>query len=112
MEEIRSISPEQARGGLGYLAAISPTVRRLSLEMTDRLADALAAAIGASGGSTPAHVTRLQAVALAWLFQTITDEVGRREVAGQRLPRIAAELRPIVEDLIDSLDRWLSCPPG
>lgn len=42
---IRDSPPESARGALGYLAAISPAVNRLALELTDRQAGALAAAI-------------------------------------------------------------------
>src|SRR5437667_2378051 len=42
---IRRISPRQWRGELGYLAAMSPTVHRLALELTDRQAAALAGAI-------------------------------------------------------------------
>ena len=37
---IRSIPAEQWRGELGYLAAMSPTVHRLALELTDRQAAA------------------------------------------------------------------------
>jgi len=111
VEEISAIPSDQARGGLGYLTAISPEVRRLSLEMTDRLADALAAVIAEPADGPPPHVARLHAVALAWVFQTITDEVGRREVAGQDHPEIAAALRPIVEDLFDSIDLWLTTGP-
>ena len=48
-ESIRSIPADQMPGALGLLAAISPTVRRLCLEMTDRHADEIAAA---SKGST------------------------------------------------------------
>src|SRR5882762_7621769 len=40
VEHIRSIPRKQWRGELGYLAAISPTVHRLALEMTDRQAAA------------------------------------------------------------------------
>jgi len=40
---IRGIPPEIWRGELGYLAAISPTVHRLALELIDRQAAALAA---------------------------------------------------------------------
>lgn len=106
VDGIKSVPPDQARGGLGYLAAVSPTVRRLCLEMTDRLADAMTEAIIDSTPGPPAHLAKLQAVTLAWVFQTITDEAGHREVAGQNPSQIAVELRPIVEDLIDSLDRW------
>ena len=108
VDELRSMSADQARGGLGYLAAISPGIRRLCLEMTDRLAAAIAAAIAERAGGAPAHLARIQAVALAWVFQTITDEAGRRQVAGQDPAQIAEQLRPIVEDLINNLDGWLS----
>jgi len=107
---IRSIPPDQARGGLGYLAAVSPSVRRLCLEMTDRLANAMAVAIADAPDAPPAYLCRMQAVALAWVFQTITDEAGRRGVAGEELAQIAGELGPIVEDLIDSLDHWFHRP--
>jgi AcrR family transcriptional regulator len=108
VESIRSVPVEQERGGLDYLAAMSPTVRRLSLEMTDRLADAIAAAIiETTQGVTP-PLAKVQGLALAWVIQTITDESGRRRVAGQSSTKIAKELRPIIEGLIGSLDRWLS----
>src|SRR5467141_1919737 len=42
---IRSIPKPLWRGELGYLAAISPTIHRLALEMTDRQAAAIAVAI-------------------------------------------------------------------
>ncbi|MDQ2754491.1 MAG: TetR/AcrR family transcriptional regulator [Actinomycetota bacterium] len=107
LDEIGSTRPDQARGGLGYLATISPEVRRLSLEMTDRLADAMAGVIVEPADRPPTHVARLQGIALASVFQTITDEVGRREVARQDHTEIAVQLRPIVEDLFDTIDRWL-----
>lgn len=108
VESIRSVPLEQERGGLDYLAAISPTVRRLSLEMTDRLAEAIAAAITETTEGVTAQLAKVQAIALAWVYQTITDESGRRRVAGQRSAQIADELRPIIEGLIESLDGWLS----
>src|SRR6202044_3429749 len=40
---IRRIPAEQWRGQLAFLAAISPTVHRLALEMSDRQASAVAA---------------------------------------------------------------------
>lgn len=108
VDGIAALTPDEERGGLGYQAAISPAVRRLCLEMTDRLALAIAAAITEPADGPPAHVARIQAVALAWVFQTITDESGRRGLAGQAVSQTAAELRPIVEELIDNLDHWLS----
>ena len=44
VEGIRRTPAEQWRGELGYLAAISPTVHRLMLEMLDRQAAAFATA--------------------------------------------------------------------
>jgi AcrR family transcriptional regulator len=106
-EGIRALPPEQVRGGLGALAGISPTVRRLCLEMTDRHADAIADAI-AETTNQPRPVAKVHAIALAWVFQTITDETGKRSLAGEEPAQIADELGPIVERILDDLDRWQS----
>ena len=104
---IKDVPTDQAKGGLDYLAAVSPAVRRLCLEMIDRLADAIAEAIVESTAVTP-QVAKVRAIALAWVIQTIADESGRRKVAGQSPTRIADDLRPIVAAIVDDLDRWLS----
>jgi len=108
---IRAVPPEIWRGELGHLAAISPTVRRLALELTDRQAAALAVAIGDSTTVTP-EVARLQGIALAGVYQIIIGEAGRRTREGQSQERIADELHTIVENVLDELDRWLSAPEG
>ena len=94
------------RGELGYLAAISPTVHRLALEMSDRQAGALATAIGETTGVAP-EIARLQGIALAGVFQIIISEAGRRTREGQSQDQIADELRPAIERVLDDLDRWL-----
>ena len=111
--DIRDIPPEQWRGELGYLAAISPAVHRLALELIDRLAAALAAAIGDTA-AVPREIARLQGTALASVFQVIISESGQRTREGQSQAEIADELYPIVENLLDELDRWLSVsgPPA
>src|SRR6266567_1038113 len=58
------------RGELGYLAAISPTVHRLALEMTERQGAAIADAIADTSEVAP-DVARLQGMALAGVFQII-----------------------------------------
>ena len=70
VEGIRSIPRNQWRGEIGYLAAISPAVHRLALEMTDRQAAAIAAAIADTAAVAP-EIARLQGMALAGLFQVI-----------------------------------------
>jgi AcrR family transcriptional regulator len=112
VEGSKAIPADQARGGLDYLAAISPTVRRLSLAVTDRLADAIAAAITDTTECLNPQLAKVQGIALAWVIQTITDESGRRRVAGQSSVQIAEELRPIIASILDSLDRWLAPQPG
>ena len=107
VDGIAPMPAEQVRGGLGSLAAVSPAVRRLSLEMTDRHAAAIAAAMmRAEPGANPL-LARTRANALAGVFQTITDETGKRCRAGQPPAVIAAELRPLIAAVIDDLDRWL-----
>jgi AcrR family transcriptional regulator len=107
VDGIPSISPELWRGELGYLAVMSPTVHRLSLEMTDRQADAIAAAISES---TPVltEVAKLQGIAIASVFQIILNHAGRRTHEGRSQTEIADELHPIIEAVLDELDRWLS----
>jgi AcrR family transcriptional regulator len=110
---IRSIPPEIWRGELGYLAAISPAVHRLVLELTDRQAAALAAAISETTVVAP-EVARLQGIALAAVFQIIISDAGRRTREGQSQEDIADGLRPVMENILDELDRWLSvsAPPA
>ena len=104
---IRRLPPELWRGELGYLAAISPTVHRLALELIDRQAGALAAAINDTTAVAP-EIATLQGIALASVFQIIISESGRRTVEGQSQAKIAKELYPIIENVLDELDRWLS----
>jgi len=107
VEGIRRIPAEQWRGELGYLAAISPTVHRLVLELSDRHADALAAAISETVDVTP-EIAKLQGIALAGVFQILISEAGRRTREGQSQDQIADELRPAIEAIVDDLDRWLT----
>jgi AcrR family transcriptional regulator len=106
---IRGIPPELWHGELGYLAAISPAVHRLALELIDRQAGALAAAISDTT-ALPPEIARLQGIALAGVFQIIISEAGRRTREGQSQAKIADELYPVVENVLDELDRWLSVP--
>jgi len=110
---IRSIPAALWRGELGYLAAISPAVHRLTLELADRQAAALAEVIGDTT-AIPPEVARLQGIALAGVYQIIIAEAGQRTRGGQTQAEIADELYPIVENLLDELDRWLSvsAPPS
>jgi AcrR family transcriptional regulator len=110
---IRGIPAEIWRGELGYLAAISPTIHRLVLELTDRQAAALGAAISDTTAVAP-EVARLQGIALAAVFQIIITDAGQRARDGQSQAEIADELRPAVENILDELDRWLSvsAPPA
>ncbi len=107
---IRDIPAEIWRGELGYLAAVSPAVHRLVLELTDRQAAALASAISDTT-AVPPEVARLQGITLAGVFQIIIGEAGQRTREGQGQAKIADELYPIVENVLDELDRWFSVSP-
>jgi len=106
VEGIRRTSPERWRGELGYLAAISPTVHRLSLEMADRQAATIAQALGDTTGAD-SELARLQGIALAGVFQIIISEAGRRTRDGQSQDQIADDLQPSIVAILDSLDHWL-----
>jgi len=107
VEGIRRVPAEQWRGELGFLAAISPTVHRLALEMSDRQASALAAAIAETEAAAP-EIAKLRGIALAGVFQIIITEAGRRTREGQSQDQIADQLRPAIEAVLDDLDRWLA----
>jgi AcrR family transcriptional regulator len=107
VEGIRRVPAEQWRGELGYLAAISPTVHRLALEMSDRQAAAIALAISETTPVRP-ELARLQGIALAGVFQIIINEAGRLAREGQSQDEIADRLRPAVEAILDDLDRWMT----
>lgn len=106
---IRSVEPAIWRGELGYLSAISPTVHRLALELTDRQAAALARAISDTTAVAP-EIATLQGIALASVFHIIISEAGSRTREGQSQDQIADELHPIVESILDELDRWFTIP--
>jgi AcrR family transcriptional regulator len=107
VEGLRRIPAGQWRGEIGFLAAISPTVHRLALEMSDRQASALAAAIAETEAVAP-EIARLRGIALAGVFQIIITEAGRRTREGQSQDQIADQLRPAIEAVLDDLDRWLT----
>jgi AcrR family transcriptional regulator len=107
VDAIPTISPEIWRGELGYLALMSPTVHRLSLEMTDRQAGAIGDAISDTTPVIP-EVARLQGIAIASVYQLIFSHAGQRSHAGRSQTEIASELRPIIEAVLAELDRWLS----
>lgn len=107
VDGIRRIPAGQWRGEIGFLAAISPTVHRLTLEVSDRQAAAVAAAITETDAVAP-EIAKLRGIALAGVFQIIFAEAGRRTREGQSQDQIADELRPAIEAVLDDLDRWLA----
>jgi hypothetical protein len=107
VEGIRRIPAGQWRGELGFLAAISPTVHRLALAASDRQASALATVLAESEAIAP-EIAKLRGIALASVFRIIITEAGRRTREGQSQDRIAGELRPAIEAVLDDLDRWLT----
>jgi AcrR family transcriptional regulator len=107
VDGIGRVPAGQWRGELGFLSAISPTVHRLALEMSDRQAESIAAAI-AEGDAPSPETARLQGIVLAGVFQLIVSEAGRRTEEGQTQARIAADLRPAIEAILDDLERWFA----
>jgi AcrR family transcriptional regulator len=106
IDELRLMDDEQVRGGLGYLSTRSPAVHRLALEMTDRHADAIAAVLIRRPDGSDLPVAKVYAIALAWVFQTITDEAGRGIASGRTPRQIADALAPTTTTILDDLDRW------
>ena len=106
-EHIRNIPRNQWRGEIGYLAAISPAVHRFVLEMGERQATVVSDAIAETTEIAP-DIARLHGMALAGVLQIIINESGNRTRKGQSQSKIADELYPIIESMLDELDRWFS----
>lgn len=102
---ISDVPREQWRGELGYLAAISPTVHRLALELVERQAQAVSVAIRNST-DVPPEIAELQAAAISSVFLLLIRQAGTLTAAGRSQRRIVKELLPTVERSIDELDRW------
>ncbi|MGO2051119.1 MAG: TetR/AcrR family transcriptional regulator [Microbacterium sp.] len=96
---------DELSGGLAVLAAKSAEVRRLVLEATDGYANTIAGVLVEVEGVEPA-VARVRAVALASLVQTVTDEFGRRMIAGEELESITIALTKSLRAQIDDLEDW------
>ncbi len=107
VDAIPGTAPEVWRGELGYLAATSPTVHRLALEMINRQAEAITSAISDTT-AVPESVAQLQGIALAGVFQIIISRVGHQAREGRPPKQIAQELRPIIAAALDELDRWFT----
>lgn len=105
VDSIRTTPDDVWRGELAHLAAQSPTVRRVALEILAHQAHAMAAAISESGQVAPG-TARLQGIALAGVYQIMIEEAGTRTRDGQSQAQIADDLRPLISSLLDELDRW------
>jgi AcrR family transcriptional regulator len=110
VEGIPSISPQLWRGELGYLAVISPTIHRLSLGMTrpsrrHRRRNQRHHARPDRGGQATRDRHR----------QRVSNHPQpRRPRHLRRAPQteIADELYPIIEAVLDELDRWFTTDHG
>jgi AcrR family transcriptional regulator len=104
VDDIAAMPVEQLRGSVGHLAGNSPEIRRLALESTDQLADALADAVVDTTPGVTRPRAKVHAIALAWVSQTLIDEAGARSREGYTAERIVTEVRPMVTAALDDLD--------
>ena len=54
----------------------------------------------------------MEGAALASVFQFIISEAGARTRKGQSQAKIADELYPLVQNLLNELDRWFRSKPA
>jgi AcrR family transcriptional regulator len=83
------------------------TKERLVIDRDQQVQDQLTELIRARAPVIP-EVARLQGIAIASVYQLIFNDAGQRSHAGRSQTEIASELRPIIEAVLDELDRWLS----
>jgi AcrR family transcriptional regulator len=114
VKHIENIPPDMWRGELGYLATRSPSIHRLSLELTDRQATALGEAIADSSTLKP-EVARLHGIALAGVFQVLIADAGQMTHEGRTQSEIVQTLYAVVANMLDEMDHWFgtrSAPPS
>jgi AcrR family transcriptional regulator len=83
------------------------TKEQLVIDRDQQVRDQLTDAISDTTPVIP-EVARLQGIAIASVYQLIFSHAGQRSHAGRSQTEIASELRPIIEAVLDELDRWLS----
>lgn len=105
IERHRAAVPEEARGEFPALSAGSAVIRRGALEMFDEQAAAAAAAITATSPTLHPAVARAHAAALVSVFHLIIDRTGHGVLDGTPPDTVADELTPMVEAVLDDLDR-------
>jgi hypothetical protein len=81
-DSVAAIPDDQLQGSLGSLVYLSPTTRRLCLESTDLLADALAEAFIQADQTLAWPLAKAHGIALAWVNQSCIDDAGRRVAVG------------------------------
>jgi AcrR family transcriptional regulator len=105
IERHRGSVIEESRGEFPALCASSGAIRRGALELFDQQADAVAAAIVTTCPTIHSAVARAHAAALVSVFQLIADRTGRSVLDGTPPDVVADELIPMVEAVLDDLDR-------
>lgn len=104
-ERHRHACAAQVRGQLPVLCAGSAVVRRLVLESHDQTAEGVAAAILDTCPAIHPAVARAHATALVSVFQMIVDHIGHRTLDGADPQKVAYELTPAVDAVLDDLAR-------
>jgi AcrR family transcriptional regulator len=91
-------------GGMPYLVAASPAIRRHWLAVAERHAHAVAhALVEESGGTLALPTAKILGLALTAVFSVILDEIGQAMVKGDDLKGVIKSLRAQVDDALDRI---------
>jgi AcrR family transcriptional regulator len=104
----RQASPHRT-GGMPYLIATSPSMRRHWLAVSERHANAMAGAIVAEGGGAIAlPAAKILGLSLVAVFAVIVDEVGQAMKNDADLTKTLAALQVHVDYALDQLAEGLN----
>ena len=105
VDGIRRYPAEQWRGELGYLAAISPSVHRLALEMSDRQANTFANAISDTTPVTP-EIARSRGSRSPASSRSSSTRPGSEPARAKPRTRSPTSYAPPSRQSSTDLDRW------
>jgi AcrR family transcriptional regulator len=101
----RAEDPALARGEFPVQCLVSPVLRRFALELRERQAQTIAAAILTTDPDIPEIVARVHAAALVSVVQSITDDIGAHVLAQDVTDEAADRMRQTAALAFGHLDR-------
>jgi AcrR family transcriptional regulator len=110
LDQLGKRKPSQHRaGGMPYLVATSPTIRRYWLALAERYAHAVSRTLSReSAGALPTATANVIGFSLLAPFVVVIDELGKALLNGDNIQATLASLRPQLDKALDIMAHGFS----